>query len=118
MSGDPRYVLGQVGIHGGGHFIMGGNPGSDPFVSPGDPAFYLHHAQLDRVYWIWQMIDFANRQKVDGTNTLMNTPPSDNTTVEDYVEVNPLAAPVKIKDLMNTVGGSTVAGSPLCYVYI
>ncbi len=62
MSGDPRYILGSVGIHGGGHFIMGGNPGSDPFVSPGDPAFYLHHAQIDRVYWIWQMLDFENRK--------------------------------------------------------
>lgn len=118
MSGDPRYVLGQVGIHGGGHFIMGGDPGADPFVSPGDPAFYLHHAQIDRVYWIWQMMDFANRQKVDGTNTLMNTPPSANTTVEDLLEVNPLAPPTKIKDLMNTVGGASIAGSPLCYVYI
>ncbi|KAK4209636.1 tyrosinase-like protein [Rhypophila decipiens] len=112
MSGDPRYVSGQVGIHGGGHFIMGGNPGSDPFVAPGDPAFYLHHAQLDRVFWIWQMLDFQNRQKVADTNTLMNTPPSANTTVEDWLEVDPLNARVQIKEMMNTVGGK------LCYIYI
>ncbi|KAM7198233.1 tyrosinase-like protein [Naviculisporaceae sp. PSN 640] len=112
MSGDPRYVSGSVGIHGGGHFIMGGNPGSDPFVSPGDPAFYLHHAQLDRVYWIWQMMDFANRQGVADTNTVVNDPPSANTTVNDWLEVDPIAPRVQIKDMMNTVGGN------LCYIYV
>lgn len=112
MSGDPRYISGSVGIHGGGHFIMGGDPASDPFVSPGDPAFYLHHAQLDRVYWIWQMLDFANRQTVADTNTLVNQPPSANTTVDDWLEVDPLAPRVQIKEMMNTVGGK------LCYIYV
>jgi len=45
---------------------MGGDPGSDPFISPGDPAFYLHHGQVDRVYWIWQNLDFANRKVSHG----------------------------------------------------
>lgn len=94
---------------------MGGDPGADPFISPGDPAFYLHHGQVDRVYWIWQMLDFANRKNVAGTNTFFNEPPSANTTVEDRIDVLPLSGTTKpkIKDLMNTVGGS-----PLCYVYI
>ncbi|KXX75686.1 Polyphenol oxidase 1, partial [Madurella mycetomatis] len=113
MEGDPRYVNGSIGVHGGGHFTIAGDPGSDPFISPGDPAFYLHHAQIDRVYWIWQMLDFENRQGVFGTNTIMDFPPSENTTVEDNVDLSPLRGPVKIKDLMNTVGGNH-----LCYVYL
>lgn len=113
LQGDDRYVTGELGVHGGGHFTIGGDPGADPFISPGDPVFYMHHAQVDRIYWIWQMLDFQNRQGVHGTNTLQNNPPSDDTTVEDLVDVGPLADPVKIKDLMNTVGGS-----PLCYVYL
>lgn len=28
----------------------------------GDPVFYLHHTQLDRVYWLWQNLDWENRQ--------------------------------------------------------
>ncbi|CAI4219580.1 unnamed protein product [Parascedosporium putredinis] len=113
LQGDDRYVLNQLGVHGGGHYTIGGDPGGDPFISPGDPAFYLHHAQIDRIYWIWQMLDFKNRQGVHGTATLQNNPPSANVTVEDTIDLSPLAPPVKIKDLMNTVGGS-----PLCYIYL
>lgn len=62
MQADDRYVVGQLGVHGGGHYTIGGDPGADPFISPGDPGFYLHHAQIDRVFWIWQMLDFQHRQ--------------------------------------------------------
>lgn len=113
MQGDTRYVLNNLGVHGGGHFIIGGDPGSDPFISPGDPAFYLHHGQVDRVYWIWQMMDFENRQDVWGTGTLLNIPPSANVTVDDYIDITPLNTPIQIKELMNTVGNT-----PLCYVYV
>jgi tyrosinase len=92
---------------------MGGDPGSDPFISPGDPAFYLHHAQVDRVYWIWQNLDFDARQGVWGTTFLFDLVPSPNTTVNDIIDLSPLAPPVTIKSLMNTVGNS-----PLCYAYI
>jgi len=112
---------------------MGGNPGADPFTSPGDPAFWLHHAQVDRMYWIWQMMDLKNRQVgfhrrsnksepgadecitqgVAFTNTMLDFPPSAKTTVEDIINMGPLGSELKIKDVMNTVGGS-----PLCYVYI
>lgn len=111
MSGDPRYISGEVGVHGGGHNMVGGDL-SDPFTAPNDPMFFLHHAQVDRVYWIWQMQDFKNRQNVFGTQTLLDFPPSPNATVEDFLDVSPLNDQVKIKDMMNTVGG------PLCYVYI
>lgn len=113
MEADPNYKPGELGVHGGGHFMIGGDPGSDAFISPGDPAFYLHHAQIDRVYWIWQNLDFEHRQGVFGTNTFLNFPPSANTTVEDLIDLSPLSDPVKIKTLMNTVGGT-----PLCYVYL
>jgi tyrosinase len=113
MQGDTNYLLNEVGVHGGGHFAIGGDPGSDAFISPGDPAFYLHHGQVDRLYWMWQMQDFDNRQDVFGTLTFNNQPPSANVTVDDYIDIAPLTqARAQIKDLMNTVGGT-----PLCYVY-
>ncbi|KAK3325052.1 tyrosinase-like protein [Apodospora peruviana] len=113
FEGDGRYPgTSFLGCHGGGHFTIGGDPGSDAFISPGDPAFYVHHTQVDRVFWIWQMQDFANRQKVHGTNFFLDLYPSANTTVDDVIDISPLAAPTTIKNMMNTVGGG-----PLCYIY-
>lgn len=38
-------------IHGGVHIWVGGTMGT--FDSPADPVFWLHHANLDRLWWIW-----------------------------------------------------------------
>lgn len=53
--------LGRDGVHPSGHFTIGGMQ-DDLFESPADPAFYLHHAQLDRIWAIWQSLDPAERQ--------------------------------------------------------
>lgn len=87
------------------------------FVSPGDPLFYLHHSQIDRVWWIWQLLDTQARTQgataVAGTNTFANQPPSANTTVEDYVDYGYAAGPPrKIKELLSTISG------PFCYIYL
>ena len=64
-----REIEDQPRLHGAGHFTLGGLA-NDPFASPGDPAFYLHHAQLDRVWSIWQAQDPDLRQyQVAGTIT-------------------------------------------------
>lgn len=112
MQGDPRLVTGELGVHGGGHFTIGGDPGSDPFISPGDPAFWLHHGQVDRLYWIWQNLDWADRQNVMGTAVFMDLFPSANVTVNDKIDMTPLSPPIAIKDIMSTTGGK-----PLCYIY-
>ncbi|KAK3290789.1 uncharacterized protein B0H64DRAFT_447075 [Chaetomium fimeti] len=113
MQGDPRYVRGELGVHGGGHFTIGGDPGADPFISSGDPAFFVHHSQIDRVYWIWQMLDLENRKDVFGTQTFLDFPPSPNVTLDDVIDISPLAPPIRLGDLMDTVGGS-----PFCYIYL
>ncbi|TVY64171.1 NmrA-like family domain-containing protein [Lachnellula suecica] len=33
----------------------------DSVASPGDPLFYLHHANLDRLWWEWQAANFSSR---------------------------------------------------------
>ncbi|EDU44897.1 tyrosinase central domain protein [Pyrenophora tritici-repentis] len=105
----------DLGVHGGGHYAMGGDPGRDFFVSPGDPLFYLHHGMIDRTWWIWQALDTKTRTSgagISGTQTFLNNPPSANTTLEDVVDLGYAASPpVKIADLMSTVKG------PMCYMY-
>ncbi|KAK0663441.1 tyrosinase central domain protein [Cercophora samala] len=115
MQGMTQYTGGRasLGVHGAGHYMIGGDPGSDPWITPGDPGFYFHHAGVDRVWWLWQMMDLeGGRREVFGTNTAMNNPPSEDTTVEDWLDMGPLAEKVRIKEVMNSVGGE------LCYVYV
>ncbi|KAF4344290.1 monophenol monooxygenase (tyrosinase) [Fusarium beomiforme] len=114
MQGVPG--TGDIGIHGGGHYSLGGDPGRDVFTSPGDPAFYLHHSMIDRVWWIWQMLDpkerVSGKNAVQGTNTFLDMPPSAETTLDDYVNIGWVGPERQIKDLMSTLSG------PFCYVYL
>ncbi|EMR89560.1 hypothetical protein ACHAPC_005106 [Botrytis cinerea] len=110
------FSIGEWGVHTGGHYTVGGDPGGDFFTSSGDPAFYLHHGMIDRVWWIWQLQDLAKRQDaVSGTITLNNVPPSRNTTLEDLQDIGYNAGPVPLQDLMNTLGG---LNGELCYIYV
>ena len=62
----------RPGPHTAGHFSIGGLQ-TDPFASPGDPVFYLHHAQVDRVWALWQAQDPGVRtHEVAGTQTPAN----------------------------------------------
>ena len=111
MQGD--FATGFYGVHTGGHFTIGGDPGGDIFTSPGDPAFFLHHAQIDRTWWIWQNQDLKNRQNaIAGTITLNNSPPSRNGTLQDYIYLGVNAPGIQIGDAMNTLAG------PFCYIYV
>ncbi|KAH8681383.1 tyrosinase [Xylariales sp. PMI_506] len=110
LQGD--FDIGFYGLHSAGHYTMGGDPGGDFFNSPNDPMFWLHHAQIDRTWWIWQ-----NQQPVErafaiaGTLTIGNVPPSANSTIEDSIDLGYNADGVAIKEVVSTVGGL------LCYVY-
>ena len=62
------------GLHASGHFTISGDPGNDLFVSAGDPIFYLHHGQVDRLWTIWQALDPRTRfGDVFGTSTAFNS---------------------------------------------
>lgn len=112
MQGVPG--SGNLGVHGGGHYSMGGDPGRDFFVSPGDVAFWHHHGMIDKVYWIWQTLDLQDRlTALSGTGTYMNIPPTPNTTLDTIIDLGYAAGqPTAVKDLMTTTGGL------FCYVYV
>ncbi|RPA80044.1 Di-copper centre-containing protein [Ascobolus immersus RN42] len=63
FTGMQKYLEGfgmdWVGLHGGGHMVVGGLPhgvgtANDPWTSSLEPLFYLHHANIDRVWDKWQ----------------------------------------------------------------
>ena len=110
------FAQGRMGVHTGGHYTMGGDAGSDFYNSPADPAFFPHHAMIDRVWWIWQNQDLKNRRNaIDGTITFLNSPPSRNGTLNDTLTLGPMLDTFKNitnKDAMSTLGG------PFCYIYL
>ncbi|OCK72918.1 Di-copper centre-containing protein [Lepidopterella palustris CBS 459.81] len=119
MQGYPG--SGDIGVHGGGHYSIGGDPGRDLFVSPGDPVFYLHHAMIDRTWWIWQLLDLKDRTGaagISGTGTFLNSPPSPNTTMDTPIDLGYATSPIyanptyKMSDLLSTTSG------PFCYIYL
>ncbi|EOD47694.1 Tyrosinase [Neofusicoccum parvum] len=116
MQGYPN--TDQLGVHGGGHFSLGGDPGRDLYVSPGDPAFFTHHANIDRVWWMWQMQDpetrTAGASAVSGPYTMNDLfEPHRNGTIEDVLNVGYVAPDTtfKLGELLDTTTG------PFCYMY-
>ena len=49
---DARCVLGGCENHGRGHYFIGGDMGGQS--TPNDPVFFLHHANVDRLWAMWQ----------------------------------------------------------------
>lgn len=107
-----RYPDGFLGLHTSGHYTMGGDA-TDLYSSVNDPAFFLHHAMLDRIYWIWQTLHPAEANKVTGTLTLQNRPPTRDATIDEPLNMGVNGETLKIRDMLNTLGGS-----PLCYIYL
>jgi tyrosinase len=62
----------QIGVHGAGHLTAGGMMG-DLFSSPADPVFYLHHAQVDRMWSIWQSLRPERQNQLQGPTTWFNS---------------------------------------------
>lgn len=125
-------------IHGGGHFIVGGYPGSDGtgadvWTSPLEPLFWLHHTNLDRIWWDWQQKQPDYKFQIGGSMV----PRYANVFGRDSdfnFEPGPVSfrTPVSLGDLpatynnatlgqlLSTIGEKTPDGnheSFLCYVY-
>lgn len=87
----------------------------DLYTSPGDPAFYLHHSAIDRVFWTWQNMDPRNRTYVvKGPSILpgFGDPTGNDTTLDTVIDMPTLAPRRTIRELLDTTGG------PFCYVYL
>lgn len=71
--GKPTYTeftMTLEGLHAGVHAWVGGTM-SDIATSPADPLFWLHHANIDRIYTLWQ------KTHPDNANTIPTLSGSD-----------------------------------------
>jgi tyrosinase len=95
-----------------------GKEAADPFSPTNDPAFYLLHAQIDRLWGIWQGQDLKNRTfAIDGTRTFFGIP-------LDYApDVKP--SPAQIDDVIDlglgfkpkVKEGMPMTEGKLCFLY-
>ncbi|KAJ6029211.1 hypothetical protein N7499_000356 [Penicillium canescens] len=103
----------QPNIHGSAHFGVGGVLGTlgNSALSPGDPLFFLHHCNLDRIFWEWQKKDLPTRfHEVGGPITPLDYS-GKNVTLDFKVNIGKLAPNTTLESLLNTQGDT------LCYRY-
>ncbi|KAI9167905.1 Tyrosinase ustQ [Paramyrothecium foliicola] len=98
--------------HGAVHVGIGGD--MMPSTSPNDPIFFLHHAQVDRLWTLWQNADPLARESDYEGNKLQNkwdgtTPPA--ASLDDIMEFSGLSRNLLVREVMTT------RTSLLCYEY-
>lgn len=67
-----------------------------------DPLFFLHHTQLDRLWWLWQQRDVENRLTQYGGHKQRHSP--EMATLDDELTMQNLAPAVKVSQVMNIKG--------------
>ncbi|KAF9530165.1 hypothetical protein CPB83DRAFT_851093 [Crepidotus variabilis] len=115
LEGKP----GEESEHESGHMIIGGDFGNF-YSSPADPIFFLHHANLDRIWWTWQTIDLKTRlfdvsMSNHQTHRRQERPGKSQEALEymlDYGQLSQLPLFRTIREVMD------VRGAPLCYAYV
>ncbi|KZL66551.1 amino acid transporter [Colletotrichum tofieldiae] len=58
--------------HTSGHYAIGGTM-DDVSLSPADPLFFMHHTNLDRLWWEWQSKNTSRLTDMGGRNVAVGT---------------------------------------------
>ncbi|KAF7898619.1 hypothetical protein EAF00_005065 [Botryotinia globosa] len=102
------------GIHGGGHFAAGAELW-DFWASPSDPAFWLHHGFIDKLYTTWQADHYATRvtaeAAVSGTDAIFDAASGNNVTLDYIMDMGFLAPAKPVREILDVSGGE------YCYGY-
>ncbi|KAH8812840.1 hypothetical protein F5884DRAFT_786519 [Xylogone sp. PMI_703] len=93
-------------IHNGIQVAIGGDIMYN--TAPYDPIFYLHHTQLDRIWWLWQQIHPSHQWQYLG---LANNHSDDRASLYNIIDMGDFAPGLAALDLMDT------KSDLLCYRY-
>lgn len=78
-------------------------------TAPSDPVFFLHHTQLDRIWWKWQQMDSSRHfQQYTGKAKHNST---ESASLDDILPLDGLARAAKVSEIISTESGL------LCYRY-
>jgi len=108
-AGDYELFVDQVENlgHNAMHWAIKGD--FSKFSAPNDPVFYLHHTQLDRLWYLWQLEQPGKRfLEYEGISFRNSTQPG---SLDDSLSSNGLAPEVLVSDVMRTDSGY------ICYRY-
>ena len=77
-----------------------------------DPVFFLHHAQLDRLWWMWQELDPEHRyNEFEGPKEDFRHKGTEKSSLEDPLYTGILGEDIRVKDIIRVDRGL------LCYRY-
>lgn len=80
------------------------------YKKPIDPIFYLHHANLDRIWWNWQQVNPSRLYEVSGRSAI--TPLYQNITLDFGLDMGGFAPTEPIREVMD------IYSEPMCYTYV
>jgi tyrosinase len=102
----------EMKMHPSAHSFVGGDL-CDLFSSPNDPVVFLLHAQIDWLWSLWQAQDLKARgTALDGTQTFLNMPPSQNATLDTAMKMGITGSDIPVKGAISATGGQ------FCDVYV
>lgn len=82
---------------------------ADVQASPGEPAFWMHHLYIDRVFRVWQNMDPKRGVKISGCADTQS--PCTPLTLDTMVYMGGLVPDAPVRDILNTMSGK------YCYRY-
>jgi tyrosinase len=70
------------GVHDSGHVWVGGTMLSIA-TAPCDPVFWMHHCEIDRIWWEWQQANPGQNPALAGAAAIMDPWPEDEAATRD-----------------------------------
>ena len=99
----------DIRLHDAGHIALGGEMVSF-YTSSNEPAFWIHHAGLDRIWWKWQNADLSKRL-YDVAGRVNNTEPPGALSMDYPLPFADRFPSVTVESTVDT------RAEPYCYTY-
>ncbi|KAJ1327075.1 tyrosinase [Microdochium nivale] len=99
----------ESGPHGAIHASLGGE--MNPTTSPNEPLFFLHHAQIDRLWWLWQQKDLSTRgAEYSGEAAHFGETGRREVSLDDVLLMGGIAPDITVREVIDV-------SKSLCYTY-